>query len=104
MCSRYTAIHDEHLLPNYLAFALIAACKISCVDSHQMNRLQSWRKQFLCTKHNQVLLEIGRAHVELQSLMRISYAVFCLNKKTEHNIHHTDKHNTMHIQQSINTL
>src|SRR3546814_4843154 len=28
------------------------------------------------------LLEIGRAHVELQSLMRISYAVFCLKKKT----------------------
>src|SRR3546814_8239162 len=26
--------------------------------------------------------EIGRAHVELQSLMRISYAVFCLQKKT----------------------
>src|SRR3546814_6608473 len=24
--------------------------------------------------------EIGRAHVELQSLMRISYAVFCLQK------------------------
>src|SRR3546814_3473387 len=27
------------------------------------------------------LLQIGRAHVELQSLMRISYAVFCLKKK-----------------------
>src|SRR3546814_5340313 len=27
------------------------------------------------------LEEIGRAHVELQSLMRISYAVFCLKKK-----------------------
>src|SRR3546814_5706576 len=26
--------------------------------------------------------EIGRAHAELQSLMRISYAVFCLTKKT----------------------
>src|SRR3546814_740509 len=26
--------------------------------------------------------QIGRAHVELQSLMRISYAVFCLTKKT----------------------
>src|SRR3546814_12113034 len=26
--------------------------------------------------------EIGRAHAELQSLMRISYAVFCLKKKT----------------------
>src|SRR3546814_4228113 len=25
--------------------------------------------------------EIGRAHSELQSLMRISYAVFCLTKK-----------------------
>src|SRR3546814_7320329 len=28
-------------------------------------------------------LEIGRAHVELQSLMRISYAVFCLKKNNE---------------------
>src|SRR3546814_5179438 len=26
-------------------------------------------------------LKIGRAHVELQSLMRISYAVFCLKQK-----------------------
>src|SRR3546814_8966055 len=26
--------------------------------------------------------QIGRAHAELQSLMRISYAVFCLKKKT----------------------
>src|SRR3546814_6371119 len=30
-------------------------------------------------------LQIGRAHVELQSLMRISYAVFCLKKKTKTN-------------------
>src|SRR3546814_3288343 len=30
-------------------------------------------------------MQIGRAHVELQSLMRISYAVFCLKKKTRHN-------------------
>src|SRR3546814_2923396 len=27
------------------------------------------------------LIKIGRAHAELQSLMRISYAVFCLKKK-----------------------
>src|SRR3546814_3563461 len=27
------------------------------------------------------MAQIGRAHVELQSLMRISYAVFCLKKK-----------------------
>src|SRR3546814_4438565 len=31
-----------------------------------------------------IALEIGRAHVELQSLMRISYAVFCLKKKKTH--------------------
>src|SRR3546814_10587194 len=34
--------------------------------------------------------EIGRAHVELQSLMRISYAVFCLKKKTQKT--HTSRH------------
>src|SRR3546814_5288623 len=27
--------------------------------------------------------QIGRAHVELQSLMRISYALFCLKKKNK---------------------
>src|SRR3546814_1318655 len=39
------------------------------------------------------LCEIGRAHAELQSLMRISYAVFCLKKKkqlTKH-IQHNSK-------------
>src|SRR3546814_14431269 len=29
--------------------------------------------------------QIGRAHSELQSLMRISYAVFCLTKKNTNN-------------------
>src|SRR3546814_1029465 len=29
--------------------------------------------------------QIGRAHVELQSLMRLSYAVFCLKKKKTQN-------------------
>src|SRR3546814_9039718 len=28
-------------------------------------------------------VQIGRAHAELQSLMRISYAVFCLKKKKQ---------------------
>src|SRR3546814_5526842 len=32
--------------------------------------------------------EIGRAHVELQSLLRLSYAVFCFQKKTT-----TQQHN-----------
>src|SRR3546814_17050585 len=36
-------------------------------------------------------LEIGRAHSELQSLMRISYAVFCLKKKKQQSPHITIK-------------
>src|SRR3546814_7871960 len=36
-------------------------------------------------------LKIGRAHSELQSLMRISYAVLCLKKKTYHNAFQTQK-------------
>src|SRR3546814_7288933 len=39
--------------------------------------------------------EIGRAHVELQSLMRISYAVFCLKKnKYDRIAQHTKKTHT----------
>src|SRR3546814_10748531 len=30
--------------------------------------------------------QIGSAHAELQSLMSISYAVFCLKKKTNHTL------------------
>src|SRR3546814_4514436 len=33
--------------------------------------------------------QIGRATSELQSLMRISYAVFCLKKKTKSTKHYT---------------
>src|SRR3546814_1940803 len=40
------------------------------------------------------LREIGRAHVELQSLMRISYAVFCLKKNT---IQHTTQTNILEL-------
>src|SRR3546814_8211849 len=34
--------------------------------------------------------KIGRAPSELQSLMRISYAVFCLKKKKKNKRHNTD--------------
>src|SRR3546814_7185745 len=33
---------------------------------------------------NLELIAVGRAHVELQSLMRSSYVVFCLKKKQSH--------------------
>src|SRR3546814_2718236 len=44
--------------------------------------------------------EIGRAHVELQSLMRISYAVFCLKKKINliftHDLYHFNYFSNSH--------
>src|SRR3546814_10874116 len=45
--------------------------------------------------------EIGRAHSELQSLMRISYAVFCLKKQTSTPTQHPT-HN--HKQQDHNPI
>src|SRR3546814_3857271 len=42
-------------------------------------------------------LKIGRAHVELQSLMRISYAVFCLKKKKEQRDQHRQRSSTRNI-------
>src|SRR3546814_7831017 len=40
--------------------------------------------------------KIGRAHAELQSLMRISYAVFCLKKKKYRVIRPVDNRNKYH--------
>src|SRR3546814_6549256 len=50
-----------------------------------------WRPTSSATK-------IGRAHVELQSLMRISYAVFCLQKKN--NTEHTNTTKTQDRQKN----
>src|SRR3546814_10751105 len=56
----------------------------------------SWNSNHIAS--NLILFhQIGRAHVELQSLMRISYAVFCL-KKTKHKqirIQHEDHSDDM---------
>src|SRR3546814_2853665 len=39
--------------------------------------------------------QIGRAHVELQSLMRISYAVFCLKKNIDIQTHKKNAHTSL---------
>src|SRR3546814_1259992 len=44
--------------------------------------LQGAGTGMMASSFAKALGKIGRAHVELQSLMRISYAVFCLKKKT----------------------
>src|SRR3546814_4143078 len=42
-------------------------------------------QNFLGARHRDIEQQIGRAPSELQSLMRISYAVFCLKKKNKDN-------------------
>src|SRR3546814_802604 len=60
--------------------------RVSGTYSTSLTSLHNNRFQQLCTaakrKNITVWVEIGRAPSELQSLMRISYAVFCLKKKT----------------------
>src|SRR3546814_1398737 len=71
------------------AFAFTNGSEIAGVCSSAIPRTsrpsarRSWAKLPACA-----LNEIGRAHVELQSLMRISYAVFCLKKKKKPKIQH----------------
>src|SRR3546814_6648792 len=43
--------------------------------------LQEAAEPGISPRHSAGRQQIGRAHVELQSLMRSSYAVFCLKKK-----------------------
>src|SRR3546814_5009418 len=47
-------------------------------------------------RFSQSSIEIGRAHSELQSLMRISYAVFCLKKTI------TNQHIYTHVKDTYN--
>src|SRR3546814_4325718 len=44
-----------------------------------------WRERFVDASLPGMSVEIGRATSELKSLMRISYAVFCLKKKISKN-------------------
>src|SRR3546814_5981917 len=53
-----------------------------------------WKKR----RTSRTASKIGRAHV-CQSLMRISYAVFCLKKKKNHT-YATEKDTTLPIQQT----
>src|SRR3546814_2190898 len=47
-----------------------------------VDRAERMRQALLVqAEHHHPQAQIGRAHVELQSLMRNSYAVFCLKKK-----------------------
>src|SRR3546814_6388732 len=61
------------------------------VDEHDRSRLR------------RRTAEIGRHTSELQSLMRISYAVFCLKKKTTHTTQSKDNSEEVKQRQVTNT-
>src|SRR3546814_1269893 len=67
------------LLPHFLLFILLLPCFPSCTDSVLFNVLAISSTQHRSEEHTS----------ELQSLMRISYAVFCLKKKNKYNTCHT---------------
>src|SRR3546814_10695087 len=69
----------------YVPRSLSQSCHVTgarrCID--KLPNLRQMREGEI---HRQIG-EIGRAHVELQSLMRMSYAVFCLKKKKQIETH-----------------
>src|SRR3546814_6272068 len=77
----FTGVFGNYLRPSVAGAGLnpddLPRSDPSKLDFRSGEELQvkAWRDIWGCGQ------EIGRAHVELQSLMRISYAVFCLKKK-----------------------
>src|SRR3546814_3053507 len=70
----YTTLFRSHLRP----------ARPADVHGHGPSRPDDLGRRRTADQEARLLCqpEIGRAHAELQSLMRISYAVFCLKKKT----------------------
>src|SRR3546814_9392609 len=66
------------------------------IDPQQPHRFAAAGRclRFQLLHRRDQLEQIGRATSELQSLMRISYAVFCLKKKTKHLSTQTTTSNT----------
>src|SRR3546814_4153020 len=83
----------DTLLPYTTLFRSLEFADLSGVDLSNARGLTSQQLTAACgdaftklpngVKASPQAAEIGRAHVELQSLMRISYAVFCLKKKKQ---------------------
>src|SRR3546814_1550330 len=75
---RSAGVMVKMITGDHAATALAIARQIDLADDPQV--VTGPELERLSDKELQSL-EIGRAHSELQSLMRISYAVFCLKKK-----------------------
>src|SRR3546814_10831365 len=83
----YTTLFRSHARFQRVAHALGIPLHALQQSRQQRQGVEAVRKrtQQWAFAELQIAVEIGRAHVELQSLMRISYAVFCLKKKKQKN-------------------
>src|SRR3546814_9785345 len=77
---------ETHLYHGYTSYASLNDLpqrdpRIGDLVRHLNRHVAAFAKDCAFDLGGKRLKQIGRAHVELQSLMRISYAVFCLKKK-----------------------
>src|SRR3546814_9634027 len=68
-------VFDRNLRTQPTEFDIVFLAEVGDGTSAIFNYQLSYNADRICEE------KIGRAHSELQSLMRISYAVFCLKKK-----------------------
>src|SRR3546814_4450230 len=69
----------------YSVFPELRRAELAPSGSHAINCENIWGSRGVKAERKR-RCQIGRAHSELQSLMRISYAVFCLKKKKNKHI------------------
>src|SRR3546814_9388416 len=85
---RSLLLHMGQQLRHVVSFAnariMVAARAADATKIHARGGITQRDEGTRQSMHNLVVHEIGRAQSELQSLLRISYAVFCLKKKPKH--------------------
>src|SRR3546814_8031576 len=98
----YTTLFRSHLLADHHGWRTLDGSRPR--DSRPHHSVLLWRRrEFLPDCHRRHLEHRSEEHTsELQSLMRISYAVFCLKKKNKYNIQSEPEHSsTQHQTNSI---
>src|SRR3546814_5407703 len=100
------AAFDLHQSSEFLYHCVLLVCNFYTPHVHNLGFLRTQAERL-----NMRLVDVrSEEHTsELQSLMRISYAVFCLKKKKQYSIHlyteknnNTQNYNTSYIHQSTN--
>src|SRR3546814_6328790 len=87
---------DRYALPNVLAGADLAPelMQADCTPDKLAEAVLGWFRNPDSVASLQARYRDRKSTSELQSLMRISYAVFCLKKKTQKHVETTTKYMT----------